>query len=84
VVTEEHQPMISISKFEANLLRDLEQIGGGAKLDQFGQPQRGRGAALLGQPGQWLPLVAKGLVAGEHNMIIITAAGRDALAQTRA
>jgi hypothetical protein len=52
---------------------------GGARLDQFGQPTREGGSALVGQPAQWLGLVARGYVAGEHGKIILTQQAREEL-----
>ena len=65
---------------ERQTLAALHAIGGGAKLDQFSRLLMTDGRVLPGNANQWLSLVAKGAVAGEFGRIILTEAGRAAIA----
>lgn len=69
----------AISVSERPLLVALSEVGGGASLDQFSRLVVGT-RILPGHVGAWLKLVSKGAVAGEFGRIILTEAGRAAIA----
>lgn len=73
--------MEPLSRPYFHLLRSLADVGGAADLDKHGRlvsgPQR---HPLQGDTVAYLVLVSRGLVAGEAGKIIITEAGRAALA----
>ena len=68
-----------------HILCCLAEVGGSANLDKFGRliagPER---TVLQGDAVSYMTLVAHGLVAGEGGKIILTEAGREAVATHQA
>lgn len=66
-----------LSPVYLDILVQLHEAGGSGEYDNhhrilIGTPKR----PLAGQPGQWMELVARGLVAGEYGKVILTDDGR--------
>lgn len=69
-----------ISKTDVNLLEVLQSIGGGATVDALGAVRHGS-RILPGAAGEWVRLVVRGAVAGEHGKLVLTQHGREILAE---
>jgi hypothetical protein len=68
-------PILSRSYYE--ILINLHEAGGSGRLDMHGRVIVPPNHPIAGNALSWLKLVARGLVAGEGDMICTTAFGRE-------
>ena len=69
--------MLSLSASYSTALINLFEIGGSGRLDPYGGITTGNPMKRIpGDPLVWLGLVARGLVAGESGLLILTESGR--------